>query len=85
MDSQTETIISKFSSVPIPGSDLQLNGAELIAQGREDKEALRTKLGEMLDSMTYSKMLEDEAQAAENLTTILKKLPIPNGKAIVVG
>ena len=76
---------SKFSSVPIPGSDLQLNGAELIAQGREDKEALRTKLGEMLDSMTYSKMLEDEAQAAENLTTILKKLPIPNGKAIVVG
>ena len=76
---------SKFSTVPIPGSDLQLNGTDLIAQGREDKDALRTKLAEMLDSMTYSKMLEDEAQAAENLTTILKKLPIPNGKAIVVG
>ncbi len=76
---------SKFSSVPIPGSDLQLNGTDLIAQGREDKESLRVKLSEMLDSMTYSKMLEDEAQASENLTTILKKLPIPNGKAIIVG
>ena len=35
--------------------------------------------------MTYSKMLEDEAAASENLRTILKGIPVPNGKAIVVG
>ena len=39
----------------------------------------------MLETMTYSAMLEDEATAAENLTRILKMIPMPNGKAIIVG
>lgn len=76
---------SKFTSVPIPGADLQLNGAELISQGREDKENLKTKLGEMLEELTYDKMLESEASAAENLQRILRQIPIPNGKAISMG
>lgn len=76
---------SKFGSVPIPGGDLQLNGGDLVSQGRDDQEKLKTKLGEMLDEMTYSKMLEDEAGASENLRTILKGIPIPNGKAIIMG
>ena len=78
-------IRSKFSSVPIPGADLQLNGADLISQGREDQQNLKTKLTEMLEELTYSKMLEDEASASENLTRILKAIPVPNGKAIVMG
>jgi|TARA_R110000824_G_scaffold36682_1_gene113675 hypothetical protein len=78
-------IRSKFASVPIPGGDLQLNGADLISQGREEKEHLRTKLSEMLESLTYSAMLQDEATAADSLTNILKKIPIPNGKAIFIG
>ena len=78
-------IRSKFSSVPIPGADLQLNGTDLIAQGREDKENLKTKLSEMLEEMTYDKMLESEAAASENLQRILKQIPMPNGKAISMG
>ena len=78
-------IRSKFSSVPIPGSDLTLNGTELLSQGREDKEQLKTKLTEMLEELTYSKMLEDEASASENLTRVLRQIPIPNGKAIIMG
>ena len=78
-------IRSKFSSVPIPGGDLQLNGTDLVSQGREEKESLRTKLAEMLEELTYSKMLEDEAVASDSLTNILKKIPIPNGKAIFIG
>ena len=78
-------IRSKFSSVPIPGADLQLNGSDLISQGREDKENLKTKLSEMLEEMTYDKMLESEAAAAENLQRILKQIPMPNGKAISMG
>ena len=76
---------SKFSSVPIPGGDLSLNGGDLISQGREEKEALKSKLSEMLEELTYSKMLEDEAGAADSLTNILKKIPMPNGKAIFIG
>jgi hypothetical protein len=78
-------IRSKFASVPIPGGDLQLNGADLISQAREEKENLRTKLTEMLDSLTYSAMLEDESTAADSLTNILNKIPIPNGRAIFIG
>ena len=76
---------SKFSSVPIPGGDLTMNGSDLVSQGREEKEKLKTKLGEMLEELTYSKMLEDEAQAAQSLTDILKKIPTPNGRAIFIG
>ena len=78
-------IRSKFSSVPIPGSDLTLNGSDLISQGREDQTNLKTRLVEMLAELTYSAMLEDEAAAAENLTRILKMIPIPNGRAIIMG
>jgi len=76
---------SKFQTVPIPGADLTLNGVDLITQGREDKNNLKTSLTEMLEELTYSKMLEDEAAAAENLQRILRNIPIPNGRAIVMG
>lgn len=78
-------IRSKFTSVPIPGADLTLNGSDLLSQGREDVAGLKTKLAEMLEELTYSKMLEDEASASENLTRILRGIPIPNGRAIVMG
>lgn len=76
---------SKFSAVPIPGGDLSLNGGDLISQAREEQEKLRTSMVELLDSLTYSKLLEDEAGAATNLQTILKSIPVPNGQAIIVG
>ena len=78
-------IRSKFASVPIPGSDLQLNGSELVAQGREDQDKLKTTLRETLDSLTYNKMLEGEVTSAANLMAILRGIPIPNGKAIMMG
>lgn len=78
-------IRSKFSSVPIPGGDLTLNGGDLVTQGREDKEKLVTQLREMLETMTYDKLIEKEASAADNLTKVLNKVPIPNGMAIRMG
>tara|TARA_Y100000592_G_scaffold186_1_gene255 strand:+ start:3702 stop:5123 length:1422 start_codon:yes stop_codon:yes gene_type:complete len=78
-------IRSKFSSVPIPGSDLQMNGSDLISQGREDKEKLVTGLGETLDKVTYQKLLEADAAQSESMSQILKRIPIPNGRAIIIG
>jgi hypothetical protein len=78
-------IRSKFSSVPIPGSDLQMNGSELISQGREDKDKLITSLVEDLESLTYQKILEADSQQSETMSTILKRIPIPNGRAIIIG
>jgi hypothetical protein len=78
-------IRSKFSSIPIPGSDLTLNGTDLVSQGREEKASLKEKLNEMLNEMTYSKLLEDESAAAESLKNILKGIPVPHGNAITMG
>ena len=76
---------SKFSSVPISEGDLTLNGSELISQGREDKDKLRTELKEMLDTLTYDKLIESDASQAENMQRILKTIPMPVGKGIVIG
>ena len=76
---------SKFSSVPIPNGDLSLNGGDLISAGKEEKDKLRTELREMFDSLTYDKLIEGQATEATNLQTILKPVPIPLGKSIIIG
>jgi len=78
-------IRSKFSTVPIPGSDLSMNGAELISQGREDREKLTAGLSETLDKVTYQKLLEADAAQSEAMSQILKRVPVPNGRAIIIG
>ena len=75
---------SKFQTVPIPSGDLNLNGSDLISQGREDQTRLRDQLIELLDSLTYSKLLEGQATDAENITRALKAIPMPLGKSIIM-
>jgi hypothetical protein len=70
---------SKFSSVPVPGKDVQLDGKDLINEGRSDRDSLKEKLGEMLESLTYDKLIENSATRAENLNKQLKFIPMPNG------
>jgi hypothetical protein len=78
-------IRSKFSSVPIPGGELQLNGTDLVSQGREEKDKLRVELRELLDTLTYDKLMELEASKLDNLQKTLRAIPIPLGKAITIG
>lgn len=78
-------IRSKFQSIPIPNADLQLNGEALVSQGREDKDKLVTQMKEFLANMTYAKMAETDALAAENLQKQLRFIPMPLGKAITIG
>ena len=76
---------SKFSSVPIPGGELQLNGADLISQGKEEREKLTTQLRELLETLTYDKLLEAQATQIDNIQKILRGVPIPMGRAIMIG
>lgn len=76
---------SKFSSVPIPGSDVQLNGSDLINMGREEKTRLADSLSETLEKLTYQKLLEADAAQSESMLNILKRIPVPNGRAIIIG
>lgn len=76
---------SKFSSVPIPGGELTLNGGDLVSSGREEKDKLRTELKELLDTMTYDKLLETHATKLDNLQKVLRAIPIPMGRCITIG
>ena len=76
---------SKFGSVPIPNGDLQLNGSDLLSQAQTEKTELKTSLKEMLESMTYDKILETAAAEAESKNRLLKLVPVPLGKCITIG
>ena len=76
---------SKFSNIPIPGAELTLDGKDLISQGREDQIALKTSLKEMLETMTYDKLMELAATRAEFINKQLRFIPMPNGLAILMG
>ena len=71
--------------MPIPDGQLNLNGDALITQGREEKTNLTTQLKEMLESMTYDKLVETQSLRAEQMQKQLRFVPIPNGKAIFMG
>lgn len=66
---------SKFSSIPIPGNDISMNGDALVSAGKEEQEALRTELKETLDELTYTKLLESDAETVENSNRIMVKVP----------
>jgi hypothetical protein len=76
---------SKFSTVPIPGGDLTLNGSDLITQAQNEKEKLINQFREQLDKLTHSALLERAANDAEQLQRLLKLAPMPNGLAIYMG
>tara|TARA_R110000744_G_scaffold180587_1_gene299597 strand:- start:1640 stop:2044 length:405 start_codon:yes stop_codon:yes gene_type:complete len=76
---------SKFSTVPIPGGDVQLNGGDLVSQGQTEKEALKVQLREQLEKLTYGGLITSAADEAEALNRLLKLIPMPNGLAIYTG
>lgn len=77
-------IRGKLKSIPIAGESLELNGADLVSQAREDKEALKTSLKEKLESMTYAKLQEQATNQAENLLKQMSFLPVPGPYAIKI-
>lgn len=66
---------SKFSSIPIPGNDISMNGDALVSAGKEEQEALREELKTTLDELTYSKLLESDAETVENSNRVMVKIP----------
>lgn len=78
-------IRGKFGSIPIPNSDVTLNSSDLISNGRTDRDALKEKLREMLESMTYDKLMEVQSLRSEQIQKQLQFIPVPNGRAIFIG
>jgi hypothetical protein len=69
-------IRNKYSSIPIPGSEITLNGADLITQGQTEKEALITQIRENLDAMSRQAQLAKLTEEADNIQSQLTKIPL---------
>lgn len=66
----------KYSSVPIPNSEVTLNGSELVSQGQSEKESLITQLREFLDKMTREAMITRQNAESTQMNEILAKVPL---------
>lgn len=67
---------NKYSTVPIPGGDVTLNGSDLVSQGQSEKESLITQLREFLDKLTKEQMLTRQGTEATQQMEILAKVPL---------
>jgi hypothetical protein len=69
-------IRGKFSSIPIPGDSVTLNGADLISQAQTEQTALREELKTVLDEQTYGRLMAGDAELVENAGSIQSKVPM---------
>tara|TARA_R110000751_G_scaffold723_4_gene2475 strand:- start:811 stop:2034 length:1224 start_codon:yes stop_codon:yes gene_type:complete len=67
---------NKYSSVPIPGGEVTLNGGDLVSQGQAEQVALTAQLREFLDKLTKEQMLTRQNTEAAQMHEILGKVPL---------
>jgi len=70
-------IRGKYSTVPIPGSEVTLNQAELLTDARAEKIALLEQLRAMLDQTSRKIQLEQQATEADFAQKQLANVPLP--------
>lgn len=71
----------KYSSVPIPGSEVSLDGAALRAEAVSEKEALVEQLRENLEETSRRRQMEIEEEISEKMNNQLSRIPTP----IIIG
>jgi hypothetical protein len=67
---------NKYSTIPIPGAEVTLNGNELVASAATEKEALINRLREYFDQTSRQALLE--RRAAESVARVdeIKQVPM---------
>lgn len=71
----------KYSSIPIPGSEVTLDGAALRAEAQTEKENLITQLRENLEEVSRKVQFENRNTEATQMQEMLQKIPL----AIYIG
>ena len=66
----------KYSTIPIPGAEVTLNGSDLLQQGQSEKDALLTQLRDFLDKLTKEQMLTRQNGESTQMNEILAKVPL---------
>jgi len=69
-------ILQKYSTVPIPGGEVTLDGAELRSEADKEKEALEEKLRDMLEASLRVNQIENRAKESEAMEKMLSRVPV---------
>ena len=67
----------KYSNIPIPGSEISLDGAALRSEAQTEKEALMTQLRETLEELGRTKQFDNRNTEANQHQEMLRKVPLP--------
>ena len=70
-------IRGKYGTLPIPGAEVTLNAADLIAAGTAEKNALVEKLRGYLEETSREKLMERRALEADYKQKELNMVPLP--------
>ena len=74
-------IREKYNTVPIPGSEVSLDGAALRAEAQTEKDNLIEQLRENLNEVSKKQRMENEAAMVEQQQQIMTRVPL----AIYIG
>jgi hypothetical protein len=69
-------IREKYSSVPVPDGELQLDGAALRAEAQVEKDMLVEQLRENLNEMSRKNVMENKAHESTHHQEMLRKVPL---------
>ena len=69
-------IREKFSSVPIPGSEVSLDGAALRSEAQTEKDALIEQLRDVLNDLSDKERYQSEADQADAQQRVIGKIPL---------
>ena len=72
---------AKFSSIPIPNSDITLDGADLRSEASSEKEILISELRENLEATSRKALLQAQQEESEAMESTLNRVP----RAIYIG
>lgn len=70
-------ILSKYESIPIPNSEIRMDGLTLRQEGQTEKEELIGTLRETLEQTGKHVQLQKAAENEENAMSLLRGVPIP--------
>ena len=66
----------KYNTVPIPGSEVSLDGAALRAEAQTEKDSLIEQLRENLNEVSKKQRMENEAAMVDQQQQIIQKVPL---------
>lgn len=69
-------ILQKYSSIPIPGGEVSLDGAELRSEANEERGELETNLREMLEKTLKSEQLAKKKEESDIMNSMLSRVPL---------